>query len=945
MRLTAITGAVLWALYFQGVQGVQKRSSLGERSTLLEDSPPGPEDAASCTDFKRHAGAATLYTSSEDDMFLLLDVTNMLAGGQGPAPVLITAHASKGTYVDGTTLIPLHEPLEDTEELMLELKLSSDDSTVDVYRAQTSIRTSNPGQKRALHMGAPSIWTGSLPRTTCELERAGQEGQRDPPAMLNLDRDAQSAPHQGEIAALARKAAAHKALGERILIRGQDLLTQGFFVLDVPGQLVSYHLQRVKAFPHNFDITAQLLLQVPGEQQLVPLYVTFSVMMLPREPMPVRHADDRLGFFTKEFLDLGRHEKQQDMRLSDSVDTQVSAIWRYNMDALPNKQIRIFIDPTVPHVWRSYFREGIEAWNEAFAEIGRPHAVRAVLPGDDDWPKDYDAGDARYSTIAWSIDTTGVYSEGLAKIDPRSGEILKSDILMSHGWLRAWLGDLEEASPGIHNAKHQLNGGRRKEVMHGKKEPEAKSGKAMSSPAEAHTDLSVLAEQVIIGAGESANQTDSHIQDLLGDGLRSVVMHETGHILGLRHNFKGSLGVSLDCTRNMSCSGIHSLTASVMDYLPMNLPATGYRKVHVFPPKIGGYDKLAIQYGYLPWNGSKPHAQNHEQLQELLQLAEQYQVCLDGDLGKGDPLCVQFDLSADPLRFYSESLDLLAASQQRILNSSVQPGSSYAVYGESSAELFNAESAIGMQLVDWLGGFNVSYSHRGGNGANSGRQARSPIPSDMQLTALELLMRLLKPSSLLPPEEDMPFLVSRGDDGLFQVDIERAVRRRQSRLLQEMLQPQRLDGMSSAAAKHGGLSCEDYLTSLAASVFGKSGKQLLNETRVQANMDLQKTLVRHLKKAVAGDISEDIRTQVRFRLITVRRAVLAALDSLAKSSAGTNRPQAMSAAGLSEVSRRPSEADLSQTYLNSLKNLLAFVGGVGTTGHSKLQHKATQEPE
>ena len=117
--------------------------------------------------------------------------------------------------------------------------------------------------------------------------------------------------------------------------------------------------------------------------------------------------------------------------------------------------------------WRKYFKEGIEGWNEAFALAGYKDAVRAVLPDDDDWPTDYDAGDARFSTIAWTIDTSGVYSEGLAKIDPRSGEIVDCDIIMSHGWVRAWLGDLDVLEPGFINttATHSLRAGDRKEVV------------------------------------------------------------------------------------------------------------------------------------------------------------------------------------------------------------------------------------------------------------------------------------------------------------------------------------------------------------------------------------------------------------------------------------------------------------------------------------------------
>ncbi|CAJ1339559.1 unnamed protein product [Effrenium voratum] len=93
----------------------------------------------------------------------------------------------------------------------------------------------------------------------------------------------------------------------------------------------------------------------------------------------------------------------------------------------------------------------------------------------------------------------------------------------------------------------------------------------------------------------------SQLQELLGSGLKSVVMHETGHILGLRHNFKGSLGISLECLQDKACTGEHGLSASVMDYVPPNIPdAEAPDKVHAYSPVVGGYDKLAIAFGYLP---------------------------------------------------------------------------------------------------------------------------------------------------------------------------------------------------------------------------------------------------------------------------------------------------------------------------------------------------------
>lgn len=89
--------------------------------------------------------------------------------------------------------------------------------------------------------------------------------------------------------------------------------------------------------------------------------------------------------------------------------------------------------PAVPEKWRPAFRAGVEAWRPAFAAAGfGDQAIRAVLPGDPDWPADYAHGDVRYSTINWVVSVGKTFALGPTVVDPRSGEIMDSDILVTH---------------------------------------------------------------------------------------------------------------------------------------------------------------------------------------------------------------------------------------------------------------------------------------------------------------------------------------------------------------------------------------------------------------------------------------------------------------------------------------------------------------------------------
>ncbi len=108
----------------------------------------------------------------------------------------------------------------------------------------------------------------------------------------------------------------------------------------------------------------------------------------------------------------------------------------------------------------------MEAWAPAFEQAGFSQAIRAVLPGDDDWPVDYAAADVRYSSISWAISMDTVYAVGPHTVDPRSGEILDADIMFAHSWVDHWLGEYTQSvadgdSDGHDDHDHSKGGGGR----------------------------------------------------------------------------------------------------------------------------------------------------------------------------------------------------------------------------------------------------------------------------------------------------------------------------------------------------------------------------------------------------------------------------------------------------------------------------------------------------
>eukprot|EP00013_Stygamoeba_regulata_P004690 CAMPEP_0177638960 /NCGR_PEP_ID=MMETSP0447-20121125/5767_1 /TAXON_ID=0 /ORGANISM="Stygamoeba regulata, Strain BSH-02190019" /LENGTH=1048 /DNA_ID=CAMNT_0019140957 /DNA_START=117 /DNA_END=3263 /DNA_ORIENTATION=+ len=239
------------------------------------------------------------------------------------------------------------------------------------------------------------------------------------------------------------------------------LLGDGFLVLDLSFSASDPEIVDVAAFPENFDVQLECASSIDetGGGTEITIEVELAFTLLPERAMTSRRSDDRIGYFSFSYVDLGMHSGVGEgaefggvsRRLHTDEKVEVINRWRVERPkgtgegpVEPVKPIVYHIDPSVPARWRPWLKAGVERWNVAFEKIGFKNAVRAVLPTDADWPADYHPADMRFSSISWMISLTEVYAEGLHTVDPRSGEIMGADIVISQGWNNVDLQKLEK---------------------------------------------------------------------------------------------------------------------------------------------------------------------------------------------------------------------------------------------------------------------------------------------------------------------------------------------------------------------------------------------------------------------------------------------------------------------------------------------------------------------
>lgn len=317
------------------------------------------------------------------------------------------------------------------------------------------------------------------------------------------------------------------------------------------------YIERVSSYPRNIEVRhvkTYFANRAPSNSAVgsITLEMSNSMVLLPKVPMKRRYFDERVGWFARGQTDYGLDaQKSKTVTYLDRYRLEVKDedIEKFKRGELvePKKQIVYYVDRATPEEWVPYIIQGVNDWQVAFEAAGFKNAIIGKRAPTKEEDPEYSPEDVRYSVIRY-LASPIPNANGPHVSDPRSGEILESDINWYHNVMTL-----------LHNWFF---------IQTAAINPDARSNKFKT--------------------------------ETMGRLIRFVSSHELGHTLGLPHNMGSSVAYPVDSLRSATFTSKYGTAPSIMDYARFNYVAQPEDKGVSLMPNVGIYDKYSISWGYRP---------------------------------------------------------------------------------------------------------------------------------------------------------------------------------------------------------------------------------------------------------------------------------------------------------------------------------------------------------